>query len=132
MSTAIHAGLVNSAHDCSEGGLAVALAESCFGQMYGAKVDFDSIDTGKGELFPDEWGLLFGESLGRIVVSVSKENEEAFQTIMWGNPLSRIGEVTEESKLSMILREDIILEAEIHELKSAWKATLNFESEVPT
>jgi len=132
LSNAIHAGLVNSAHDCSEGGLAVALAESCFGQMYGAKVDFDSIDTGKGKLFPDEWGLLFGESLGRIVVSVSKENEEAFQTIMWGNPLSRIGEVTHESKLSMMLREEVVLEAEIDELKFAWKATLNFENEVST
>ena len=130
LSNAIHAGLVNSAHDCSEGGLAVALAESCFGQMYGASIDFDQIDTGKEKLFPDEWGLLFGESLGRIIVSISKENEEAFQAVMWGSPLSRIGEVTYEPKLSMILREEPILEADIRELKQAWKSTLNLEREM--
>ncbi|HEX6804840.1 MAG TPA: phosphoribosylformylglycinamidine synthase subunit PurL [Terriglobales bacterium] len=58
----IESGLVDSAHDCSEGGLAVALAESCFNQELGCRVD-----VGSGDLAPEF--VLFGEDAGRIVIS---------------------------------------------------------------
>jgi phosphoribosylformylglycinamidine synthase len=69
----IESGIVKSAHDCSEGGLAVALAESCIShqvaretpQLTGATIDLSSTNVGRVD------ALLFGESQARVVVSVS-------------------------------------------------------------
>jgi phosphoribosylformylglycinamidine synthase len=65
----IRQGLLKSAHDCSEGGLAVALAECCFNQtkLFGAEIDLKSSDL-------PAVTLLFNESQSRIVVSVAPEN----------------------------------------------------------
>ena len=65
----IKSGWVNSAHDCSEGGLAVTLAECCISghQTIGATIDF--VTTG---LRADQ--LLYNESQTRVVISVQKEN----------------------------------------------------------
>ncbi len=85
----IHAGLVRSAHDCSEGGLAVALAESCFSPegLLGAEVELDS------ELRADE--LLFNEAQARIVISVAADNLEKAHAILEaaGIPQQRLGTV---------------------------------------
>jgi phosphoribosylformylglycinamidine (FGAM) synthase-like enzyme len=72
--TLIRAALVKSAHDCTEGGIAVAIAESCISnhrargtdQLTGAAIDL----AGEGRLD----ALLFGETQGRIVISVSPAN----------------------------------------------------------
>jgi len=82
----IREGLVKSAHDCSEGGLAVALAECCFNseQLFGAKIDCSRRPAGevtRGEetdptnASPSEAAtVLFNESQSRIVISVAPEN----------------------------------------------------------
>jgi phosphoribosylformylglycinamidine synthase subunit PurL len=57
-----HSGLVDSAHDCSEGGIAVTLAESTFAQEVGARVDLNA------EGLAPEF-VLFGEDASRIVIS---------------------------------------------------------------
>jgi phosphoribosylformylglycinamidine synthase subunit PurL len=65
----IREGVVKSAHDCSEGGLAVALAECCFNpeKSFGAEIDLKAGDT-------PPTTVLFNESQSRIVVSVGPEN----------------------------------------------------------
>ena len=65
----IREGLVKSAHDCSEGGLAVAVAECCFHpeKLFGVEIDFKAGDTAAIT-------LLFNESQSRIVLSVGPEN----------------------------------------------------------
>ena len=82
--------LVRSAHDCSEGGLAAALAESCQsgGSLLGAQVDL-----GQTGLRLDQ--ALFNESQSRIVVSVTAQNASAVQALLeWrGVPARRIGTV---------------------------------------
>ncbi len=82
----IHSGVVKSAHDCSEGGLAVALAESCLSQqvargtprLIGAQIDltqFTKEGTAAPEAAPSRLdALLFGESQGRIIISVAAVN----------------------------------------------------------
>jgi len=74
----IREGLVKSAHDCSEGGLAVALAESCFNpeQLFGAEIDCDHGPAGrpKGTSHSDVATILFNEAQSRIVISVAPEN----------------------------------------------------------
>jgi phosphoribosylformylglycinamidine synthase len=65
-------GWVRSAHDCSEGGLAVALAECCMSNgdaMTGATIDLSRF-TGRLD------ALLFGETQSRIVMSCSRDNAE--------------------------------------------------------
>jgi phosphoribosylformylglycinamidine synthase len=76
----IRAGLVRSAHDCSEGGLAVALAECCFNPAgrFGAEVEVaqaSSLRTTDHKL--EACAALFNESQSRIVISVAEGNAAA-------------------------------------------------------
>jgi phosphoribosylformylglycinamidine synthase subunit PurL len=86
----IKSGLVKSAHDCSEGGLAVALAESCLcgEHRLGATIDFGT--TG---LRADQ--LLFNESQTRILISTTATNASAVLSLLeWrGISAKRIGTV---------------------------------------
>ena len=61
-------GLIRSAHDCAEGGLAVTLAECCFDTGLGAVVDVAPVEAAVAA-FADI-ATLFGESASRVVVSV--------------------------------------------------------------
>jgi phosphoribosylformylglycinamidine synthase subunit PurL len=109
----IRSGLVKSAHDCSEGGLAVALAESCIGgpQLFGAVIDF-----GPTELRADQ--LFFNESQARIVISTAATNASAVLALCeWrALPARRIGTVGgAELKLSANGREFVWPTATLHE-----------------
>jgi phosphoribosylformylglycinamidine synthase len=99
----IRAGLLKSAHDCSEGGLAVALAESCFNpkQRFGAEIDLKNCSGGRGgrdaggtPASTDE--ILFNESQSRIVISVSPENiDKAISTLGERSvPFQQLGKVS--------------------------------------
>jgi len=94
----IRMGLVQSAHDCAEGGLAVALAESCISgdTVMGAEIDFGT--TG---LRPDV--LLFNESQSRIVISVKKQNATAVAALLdWRNvPVCKLGRVVKADKFTL-------------------------------
>ncbi|HYL80333.1 MAG TPA: phosphoribosylformylglycinamidine synthase subunit PurL, partial [Candidatus Acidoferrum sp.] len=72
----IRAGIVRSAHDCSEGGLAVTLAESC---MIGPEPRLGATVTLPGAMRPD--ALLFGESASRIVISARPDAVERLRAI---------------------------------------------------
>ena len=67
--------LIESAHDISEGGLFVTLAESTFTNRLGFQITFGNIDIRKD-------ALLFGEAQGRVVVSVAKEKVHDFQSFV--------------------------------------------------
>src|SRR5881398_1660521 len=85
----IREGLVKSAHDCSEGGLAVALTECCFNPsgFLGVDVDLNFSDT------PTE--ILFNESQSRIVISVAAGDAEKMMSILreGGVPSRQLGKV---------------------------------------
>lgn len=87
----IRAGHVRSAHDCSEGGLAVAIAESCFNPdgLFGATIHLAA--TGAQRL--DQ--LLFNETQSRVVISTVPENAEAVLQLLAqrGLPAHRLGTV---------------------------------------
>ncbi|MGD0193359.1 MAG: phosphoribosylformylglycinamidine synthase subunit PurL [Candidatus Dormibacteria bacterium] len=69
---AVAEGLLHSAHDCAEGGIAIALAESCLLGDIGANIAIDEIETGEG-LINGSAGILFGESQSRFVISFARE-----------------------------------------------------------
>jgi phosphoribosylformylglycinamidine synthase II len=116
---AIRRGVVRSAHDCSEGGLAVALAESCIGRA-GAPigVDIELRDT----IRPD--ALLFGESQSRIIVSLQESDWPRLQEIAAVHrvPLTHLGTV---GGTRLKLRgATFALDLPIKEVESAWRGGL--------
>jgi phosphoribosylformylglycinamidine synthase II len=88
----IRGGLVRSAHDCSEGGLAVAVAESCFNPdgLLGAKIEITGVTAVTA---------LFNESQSRIVISCAPNNaEEVLSTLESKNvPHQKLGSVGTET-----------------------------------
>ncbi len=82
--------LLSSAHDCSEGGLAVALAESAMAGGIGAGVSLGPLIAG-GPARKD--ALLFGESAGRVVLSLAGKNMGALKGLAgkWNIPLFELG-----------------------------------------
>ncbi|HEY5838354.1 MAG TPA: phosphoribosylformylglycinamidine synthase subunit PurL, partial [Pyrinomonadaceae bacterium] len=93
---AAEAGLLRSAHDCSEGGLAVALAESCFSSLnrdaIGADISLESEET---SLQPQASSLLFSESPSRIIISFAESARSEIEAIAkdTGSPITILGTV---------------------------------------
>jgi phosphoribosylformylglycinamidine synthase II len=87
----IREALVKSAHDCSEGGLAVALAECCFNpeKLFGAEIDLKGGDTPAA-------AVLFNESQSRIVISVAPENLQKTMSVLQERqiPFQELGRVS--------------------------------------
>lgn len=111
---AIQANTVNSAHDLSEGGLAVALSESLFSnKSLGASVTL----TG------DAVTELFSETQSRFLLSVGPEKQEAFEAIV--KDAIHIGTVTNDATLRITAgNKQVLLEADKQELQSAWKGAI--------
>jgi len=122
---ALNAGLVASCHDLSDGGLAVAAAESAFAGGFGislelAKVAFQGEAAGLSDAV-----LLFSESASRLLVTVRAEKAEAFEKAMAGTVCAKIGAVTEEPTLTIAgLSGAVVARSDLAELKAAWQAPL--------
>ncbi len=114
---AIKAGIIKSAHDLSEGGLAVALAESCLGPE--GEVGVSVIKCSSGGERPD--ALLFGESQSRIIVSVSPGDLEKLKAIASekGVTLSELGRVGGERLVI-----DGLIDLELSVIREAWEGAL--------
>ncbi|HRR40745.1 MAG TPA: phosphoribosylformylglycinamidine synthase subunit PurL [Syntrophales bacterium] len=124
LSRAVEAGTVASCHDCSDGGLGVALAETAFSGGLGMRVDLARVPC-EGIERNDE--LLFSESQSRFVVTVSPEKKEAFEAVMEGNVYAEIGVVLPEPLfVATGMKGDRVIEEDIYELKEAWQKTLRF------
>ncbi len=121
LTAAMDQGLVRSAHDCSDGGLAVAVAECCFGCDGATTINLDTLMNGE----VDEWGALFGESLGRILVTVKPNNVAEFEAAMSGHSISNIGTVDSKKTLQFTIGDKTILKANLSKLLESWKSTLN-------
>jgi len=118
---AIKAGAVKSAHDCSEGGLAVALAECCFNPedregRLGARIEIKETE----ELTPT--GLLFSESQSRVIITVKPEGLEKVKEIASTHqvPVNVIGEVTDQGRLVI----NNYLNLSVKEMKRVWQEAI--------
>ncbi len=116
-------GLINAAHDCSDGGFAVALAEMCIGGRMGADVDIDRLPV-EGEL--NVSGKLYAESASRLLVSVPVANVDDFEAMFAGQDYACIGSVTDNMKLALREKDSNVLQVNVAELVSAFKTTLNW------
>ncbi len=136
INSAINKGLIESCHDCSEGGLAVAVAEMSFAGGFGAEIYLKNVvaDLGRLNVISNlAWQkdvlsniiLLFSESNSRFIIEVSSEKERKFQEIMKGNVFSKIGFVTDKEDFVVYGIDDKVLISEnIYTLKDAWQSTL--------
>lgn len=118
---ALHAaareGLVRSAHDCSDGGLGVALAETAMAGRLGIRVDLEKVPA-QGTTDPRR--LLWSESLGRLVVTVRPGDIAAFEAIM-GFGAVAVGEVLARPVVEIVQGDAPVLSVSVDECVSAWK-----------
>jgi len=123
---AIREGLVESAHDCSEGGISVALAESGFRREVGVKVKLAS-----GSL-PAEY-VLFGEDASRVVISCDRQNLQRIQQIAvkYGVAAEAIGETAFQT-FEIRVDDAVVVSAAVSDLKEAWQYGLERALHVET
>ncbi len=125
LAAATDAGLVRACHDCSEGGIGVALAEMAFAGGLGAELFLAAVPKTDDVLRDDV--LLFSESNSRFIVEVRPENKQAFEQKMAGVACAAAGKVTNSAWLivggmngTVLLREDIA------QLKRSWQKTFRW------
>lgn len=121
----IRRGWVNAAHDCSEGGLAVAVAECCISAGLGA--DIHLADVVKDAKRFDE--ILFGEAASRIVVAVRTEDREAWESYLQQHldgEWEQIGCVgSQETNLMVRIGEnDLSIDSAIALLTESWSTAI--------
>jgi phosphoribosylformylglycinamidine synthase len=116
---------VASCHDLSDGGLAVAAAESAFSGGYGMTLDLSRV-LWKGEAAAkSDATLLFSESASRHLVTVHPDRQAAFEAAMKGTCFAAIGVVTEEPTLGVTgLSGARVITAGLADLKEAWQRPL--------
>jgi len=114
----IGAGLVESAHDCSEGGIAVTLAESAFAKGIGVRVDL----TAQG-LSPEF--VLFGEDASRVVISCDLSHLPGIQQVAakYGLSCEPIG-VTIPEHFDIKLEGGVVVSATVSDLRDAYESAL--------
>jgi phosphoribosylformylglycinamidine (FGAM) synthase-like enzyme len=121
---AIQEGLIRSCHDCSDGGLGVALAEATFAGGLGMEINLSKVPPsglGRNDL------LLFSESQSRFVVTLDPSQKKAFETLMANAVFGEIGVVCEHELFRVTsLNAKTIIEANIFDLKEAWQKPLKF------
>lgn len=109
------AGLVRAAHDCSEGGLAVAAAEMGMAGRLGLSLDLD----GK------EWyRALFGETAGCVLAEVRPADQEAFEKEFGILPIRKVGQVLAEPEMKVNAGESVVLDVSLADCLKAWKGSL--------
>src|SRR5438094_1565550 len=114
--------LVRSAHDCSEGGLAVALAECCFSpdQLFGAEINFENCGCARDTpASTDATTLLFNEAQSRVIISCEPKNTERVLSELKSKniPHAQIGSVITESLRVTVNGENLSWRvAELHDL----------------
>jgi phosphoribosylformylglycinamidine synthase len=153
---AMQEGLVASCHDCSDGGIATAAAETAFAGGLGMQIDANRIpvaqrSSGQGDNSDTQsaseagsegsnalltaWQKLFSESNSRFVVTVSPQNKEAFEKAMSGTAISdktrnvfaEIGKITADTRFTIAGDNGANeIDTTIDELKEAWISPLRW------
>ncbi|MBD1217099.1 MAG: phosphoribosylformylglycinamidine synthase subunit PurL [Aphanizomenon flos-aquae Clear-A1] len=121
----IRAGWVKSAHDSAEGGLTVAIAESCLSGNLGAEINFPI--TTNHDLRFDE--VLFGEGGARILVSVSGENQEIWESYLQehlGEYWQKIGIVANSGNLQILTADNYkLVQVSIEDMRDRYSLAIS-------
>ena len=107
-------GLVESAHDVSDGGLLVTLAEKIMATSFGIECQLDLVET---ELLPS----FYNEGPGRVVVTLSDENKDQFEKMMKGLPIKLLGKTNDTQKLIIHNNDSKVIEVCNEDTLNAYK-----------
>jgi phosphoribosylformylglycinamidine synthase len=124
---AIMSGTIRSAHDLSDGGLAVAAAESSFAGDIGMSLDLRKVpmtDTLKQKARDDY--VLYSETPSRFIVTVSPDKQKEFENLMKDTIFAQIGTVKGKSLEIIGLDGNSLLNEPIDGLKKSWQRTLDW------
>jgi phosphoribosylformylglycinamidine synthase len=125
LSQASEKGLVKACHDCSEGGIGVAVAEMAFAGGLGAEIKMKSIPVNE-KIGRDDF-ILFSESNSRFIVEVAPENKDKFEKTLKGVSFANIGTTNETGKLEVFgLTGKRVVSELISDLKEAWQKPLRW------
>ena len=117
----IHAGLVESAHDCSDGGLAVAIAECCFSSYRRDAVGCDV--NLSGEL--SAAALLFSETPSRIVFSAADGSiAQILEITREFNVAATVIGRTKGQRLKVSVKDEVVIDRAVADVESAWRSVL--------
>jgi phosphoribosylformylglycinamidine synthase len=121
-------GLIRSAHDCSEGGIAVAVAECCFDSGLGVDVDLAPVRAALRGL--DDAATLFGESASRVLVSARQSDASALAVVAakHGVPAAVIGRVGGR-RLVIAIQERPVIDADVAVFETLWSEALERQLE---
>jgi phosphoribosylformylglycinamidine synthase len=117
---AIAQGLLASAHDCSDGGLGVALAESCIASGLGIEIDFVAHGVRLDR-------VLFAEGGSRVVVSVKGDQVGQWEALLKANhdlPITQLGVVTEHPQLLIRVDQEPCLNLDVEQCRLAYTSAL--------
>ncbi|MCX6003781.1 MAG: phosphoribosylformylglycinamidine synthase subunit PurL [Chloroflexi bacterium] len=125
LSKATEKGLVKACHDCSEGGIGIAVAEMAFAGGLGAELNLKSVLLAE-KIDRDDF-ILFSESNSRFIVEVTPGSKAEFEKIMGDVSIGEIGTVNETNKLEIYgLNGCKIVSETINDLKEAWQKPLRW------
>jgi phosphoribosylformylglycinamidine synthase len=120
VAAAHRAGLLAACHDCSDGGLAVAVAEMAIAGRAGARLDLAAVPCASDAAGHD-LSIAFGETPGRFVCAVPAARTEAFAAAMGDVPWAWIGAVTAESTLEIVTSAGGVERVDVGRLAQAWR-----------
>ena len=121
---AIENGLIESCHDCSEGGFVTAISEMAFAGEKGVDINVDLIKNSEKMTVAE---TLFSESNTRFIVEISKDKKTEFEKAFKGVVISEIGKVSDDKNLALeSKKEKISIKENIKNLQKAWQKTLQW------
>lgn len=112
---AIKKGVILSCHDCSEGGIGIAISEMCFGTGLGMKLSLDNVPVSGVK---DPIAILFSESNSRFIVEIKREKKKEFEEIMSEMPFGKVGEVISSRNLVI----ENLINIPVERLENIWKS----------
>ena len=131
LGSAIRMGLIQSCHDLSEGGLAIAAAEMSLASLLGMTIDVKQIPHetttfAESTKSPDDFNtiLLFSESASRFLVEISPERQETFEAYMRThgvNDFACIGLVNNTERLVIQNANQLLIDLPVNDLQTSWQ-----------
>jgi phosphoribosylformylglycinamidine synthase len=130
---------VKSCHDVSDGGLAVAIAESVIGSGLGARLTLPALHEAAGAYSPSHVGpagdmlsrndfALFAEGPARMIITIQPELKQEWENLWNGFSCTLVGEVVQQDALSIVAADGSeVMAVACSELSAAWKTPLPFD-----
>ncbi|MGZ3617946.1 MAG: phosphoribosylformylglycinamidine synthase subunit PurL, partial [Ktedonobacteraceae bacterium] len=131
LGSAIRMGLIQSCHDLSEGGLAIAAAEMSLASLLGMTIDIkrtphENTTLAEGTKSPNDFNtiVLFSESASRFLVEISPEHQETFEAYMRTHEVYNfacIGLVNNTERFVIQNGTQLLIDLPVNELQAAWQ-----------